>query len=67
MYGDNRQYNRVGGDRYPAWGDVIEEDIRVTRDGVPILAHDDHLPSVDGTWHSLSEMTYEEILHYPLL
>ncbi|WP_192702209.1 glycerophosphodiester phosphodiesterase family protein [Paenibacillus sp. OAS669] len=47
--------------------DVIEEDIRVTRDGVPILAHDDHLPSVDGTWHSLSEMTYEEILHYPLL
>jgi len=40
---------------------VIEEDIRVTRDGVPILAHDDHVHSVDGTWHSLSEMTYEEI------
>ncbi|WP_284646137.1 glycerophosphodiester phosphodiesterase [Paenibacillus silviterrae] len=40
--------------------DVVEEDIRVTRDGVPILAHDDHVRSVDGTWYSLSQMTYAE-------
>ncbi|WP_219835598.1 glycerophosphodiester phosphodiesterase [Paenibacillus sp. R14(2021)] len=41
--------------------DVVEEDIRVTRDGIPVLAHDDEMVTVDGVGVSLSDMTYDQL------
>lgn len=41
--------------------DVVEEDVRVTRDGVPVLAHDEMWRTVDGRDIHISEMTYDEI------
>ncbi|NGZ76888.1 glycerophosphodiester phosphodiesterase [Saccharibacillus alkalitolerans] len=41
--------------------DVYEDDIRVTRDGVPVLAHDDEMPLAGGRRGSLAEMTLEEL------
>lgn len=41
--------------------DVVEEDIRVTKDGIPVLSHDDIWYTSDGReWH-ISQLTYEEI------
>lgn len=41
--------------------DVVEEDIRVTRDSVPVLAHDDEWITVEGARISLSQLTYGEL------
>jgi glycerophosphoryl diester phosphodiesterase len=41
--------------------DVVEDDIRITADGILVLAHDDiiHLP--DGTEYSVSQNTYSDL------
>jgi glycerophosphoryl diester phosphodiesterase len=41
--------------------DIIEDDIRLTRDGVLVLAHDDRIHLPDGTGYSISQMTYREL------
>lgn len=41
--------------------DVVEEDVRVTKDGIPVLAHDDEWVTVDGLKVSISQMTFEEL------
>ncbi len=41
--------------------DVVEDDIRITRDGVLVLAHDDAVSLPDGTRYSISQMTYAEL------
>ncbi|MEC0226489.1 glycerophosphodiester phosphodiesterase [Paenibacillus alba] len=41
--------------------DVVEEDIRVTKDGIPVLAHNDEWVTDHGLKVSLSRMTYEEL------
>jgi glycerophosphoryl diester phosphodiesterase len=41
--------------------DVVEEDIRVTKDGIPVLSHDDILHTSDGKECSISQLTFEEI------
>ncbi|WP_171689917.1 glycerophosphodiester phosphodiesterase [Paenibacillus germinis] len=41
--------------------DVVEEDVRVTKDGIPVLAHDDEWVTVDGLILSISQMTFEEL------
>lgn len=41
--------------------DIVEEDIRVTRDGVAVLGHDDEWRTVDGRDVRISQMTYAEI------
>ncbi len=41
--------------------DVVEEDVRVTKDGIPVLAHDDEWVTVDGMKVSISQMTFEEL------
>ncbi|GGO03432.1 glycerophosphodiester phosphodiesterase [Saccharibacillus kuerlensis] len=43
--------------------DVYEDDIRLTRDGVPVLAHDDEVLLSSGRHGSLAEMTLEELKH----
>jgi glycerophosphoryl diester phosphodiesterase len=41
--------------------DAVEEDIRVTKDGVPVLAHDDEWHSTAGRECRISQLTWEEI------
>ncbi|QHW31152.1 glycerophosphodiester phosphodiesterase [Paenibacillus rhizovicinus] len=41
--------------------DVVEEDIRVTRDGVPVLAHDDECLTVERLNVNIADMTYAEL------
>ncbi|MDQ0897978.1 MULTISPECIES: glycerophosphodiester phosphodiesterase [unclassified Paenibacillus] len=41
--------------------DVVEEDVRVTKDGIPVLAHNDEWVTVDGLKLSISQMTFEEL------
>ncbi|BCG57299.1 glycerophosphodiester phosphodiesterase [Paenibacillus sp. URB8-2] len=41
--------------------DIIEDDIRVTRDGVPVLSHDNEVRLADGSVGSLSQMTISEL------
>ncbi|MBD0381404.1 glycerophosphodiester phosphodiesterase [Paenibacillus sedimenti] len=41
--------------------DVIEEDVRVTKDGVPVLAHDDEVRTVEGQEFRISQLTYAEL------
>ncbi|MFE6076396.1 glycerophosphodiester phosphodiesterase [Paenibacillus sp. NPDC057886] len=41
--------------------DIYEDDIRSTRDGVPVLAHDDDIVLSDGSRGSLAEMTLKEL------
>ncbi|MFF2480231.1 glycerophosphodiester phosphodiesterase [Paenibacillus sp. NPDC058071] len=41
--------------------DIIEDDIRVTKDGVPVLSHDDEIRMTSGGMASLSSMTYQEL------
>ncbi|BBH21389.1 glycerophosphoryl diester phosphodiesterase [Paenibacillus baekrokdamisoli] len=41
--------------------DIVEEDVRVTKDGIPVLAHDDEWVTVDGRKLYISQMTYEEL------
>ncbi|OWR29802.1 glycerophosphodiester phosphodiesterase [Saccharibacillus sp. O23] len=40
--------------------DIYEDDIRVTSDGVPVLAHDDEVRMKNGQPASLAELTLEE-------
>jgi len=44
--------------------DIIEDDIRVTKDGVPVLSHDDEILTANGETISLSAMTFKELLMY---
>ncbi|WP_336773268.1 glycerophosphodiester phosphodiesterase [Paenibacillus sp. MMO-58] len=41
--------------------DVVEEDIRVTRDGIPVLAHDDEWLTVERFHGNIAQMTYAEL------
>jgi glycerophosphoryl diester phosphodiesterase len=41
--------------------DVIEEDVMVTKDGVPVLSHDDIWHTPDGRECRISQLTFEEI------
>ncbi|SFB05398.1 glycerophosphoryl diester phosphodiesterase [Cohnella sp. OV330] len=41
--------------------DIIEDDIRVTRDGVLVLSHDDRVVLADGRIASLSRLTLQEL------
>ncbi|SEB53261.1 glycerophosphodiester phosphodiesterase family protein [Paenibacillus sp. GP183] len=41
--------------------DVIEEDIMVTKDGVPVLSHDDIWTTPAGWEYRISQSTFEEI------
>lgn len=41
--------------------DIYEEDIRSTRDGVPVLAHENEIALADGSRGSLAEMTLKEL------
>ena len=41
--------------------DIVEDDIRATRDGVLVLSHDDRVTFADGTTGSISGMTLEEL------
>jgi len=42
--------------------DVVEDDIRVTRDGILVLAHDDRIHLQDGTRYSIAKMNYRELV-----
>ncbi|QWU16915.1 glycerophosphoryl diester phosphodiesterase [Paenibacillus sophorae] len=41
--------------------DIIEDDIRVTRDGTPVLSHDDAVRLANGSMGRLSQMTISEL------
>jgi glycerophosphoryl diester phosphodiesterase len=41
--------------------DVIEDDIRITRDGILVLAHDDMIHLPDGTGYSISQNMYSDL------
>lgn len=41
--------------------DVIEDDILVTRDGVPVLSHDDRVRTPDGAEVFISQMNYDDL------
>jgi Glycerophosphoryl diester phosphodiesterase len=41
--------------------DIVEEDVLVTRDGIPVLAHDDNWRMPNGQELKISQLTYEEI------
>lgn len=53
--------------------DVVEVDVRLTADGVPVIAHDDDLKRVFGVDKLIAELTAEELLavtpagHEPVL
>jgi glycerophosphoryl diester phosphodiesterase len=44
--------------------DMIEIDVHVTRDGVPVLAHDDHIVLPDGVSLSILNENYETLLQH---
>ncbi|MFD0710478.1 glycerophosphodiester phosphodiesterase [Paenibacillus sp. GCM10027626] len=41
--------------------DIIEDDIRATKDGILVLSHDDEIRTAKGETASLSGMTYREL------
>lgn len=41
--------------------DAIEFDVRLTKDGQPVLSHDDKLKRVGGGNHKISALTYDEL------
>jgi glycerophosphoryl diester phosphodiesterase len=41
--------------------DIIEDDIRVTRDGILVLAHNDMVRTTEGAEHFISQMSYAEL------
>ena len=44
----------------------IETDVRITRDGVLVVNHDDTVKYADGTELAVSDYTYEELAAKPL-
>ncbi|NGM82006.1 glycerophosphodiester phosphodiesterase [Paenibacillus sp. 7124] len=44
-----------------AGADIIEDDIRVTKDGIPVLAHDDAIYTVDGGEYLISKHHFKEL------
>ena len=44
----------------------LECDLRTTRDGVPVMSHDDTIPDAEGRPFTISELTYDELKDYPL-
>ncbi|MGG1516265.1 glycerophosphodiester phosphodiesterase [Paenibacillus oryzisoli] len=41
--------------------DIVEDDIRVTADGVLVLAHDDRIITAEGTAYSIAQTSYADI------
>jgi glycerophosphoryl diester phosphodiesterase len=56
---DNSAESARAGIEYGA--DIVEDDIRATRDGVLVLSHDDTVTFADGTTGSISDSTLEEL------
>ncbi|AJY74043.1 glycerophosphodiester phosphodiesterase [Paenibacillus beijingensis] len=44
-----------------AGADIIEDDIRVTKDRIPVLAHDDAIYTVDGGEYLISKHDFKEL------
>lgn len=44
----------------------IELDVRLTRDGIPVVFHDEDLNRAFGTTKRISDLTYEELKRVPL-
>lgn len=47
--------------------DIVEDDIRITRDGVPVLFHDEFVSLKDGTRLGISLSTYEELCQLEII
>ncbi|WP_138752161.1 glycerophosphodiester phosphodiesterase [Paenibacillus sinopodophylli] len=47
--------------------DIVEDDIRVTRDGIPVLFHDEFVLLKDGTRIRISSSTYDELRHLDIV
>jgi glycerophosphoryl diester phosphodiesterase len=47
--------------------DIVEDDIRVTRDGVPVLFHDELVSLKDGSKLGISSSTYEELCQLEII
>lgn len=47
--------------------DIVEDDIRVTRDGVPVLFHDEFVSLKDGKRLGISSSTYEELCQLEII
>lgn len=56
---DNTLLSVEAGLRFGA--DVVEEDVRVTKDGIPVLAHDDVWNTIDSGECRISQLTWEEL------
>lgn len=48
------------------YGFGIELDVRLTKDGIPVVFHDDDLFRACGVKRRVSDLTYEEIIQYTL-
>ncbi|CAM4481466.1 glycerophosphoryl diester phosphodiesterase [Paenibacillus endophyticus] len=47
--------------------DIVEDDIRITRDGVPVLFHDEWVSLKDGNRMGISLSTYDELRHLDII
>ncbi|QGQ94738.1 glycerophosphodiester phosphodiesterase [Paenibacillus psychroresistens] len=47
--------------------DIVEDDIRITSDGILVLAHDDEIQLPNGTIYHISQMTYSELSELDIL
>jgi glycerophosphoryl diester phosphodiesterase len=47
--------------------DIIETDIRMTKDGILVIMHDESIARTTGHKGKIEEMTYAELQQYPLL
>ncbi|MGO4545352.1 glycerophosphodiester phosphodiesterase [Paenibacillus sp. 2TAB23] len=47
--------------------DIVEDDIRVTLDGVPVLFHDEFVSLKDGNRIGISSSTYDELRHLEII
>lgn len=60
--------NSLSGIRYAiaTGADWIEIDVQRTKDGKYVLFHDDDLKRTTGAPHRISDLTYEQLLSYPI-
>ncbi|MGN1343400.1 MAG: glycerophosphodiester phosphodiesterase family protein [Traorella sp.] len=54
-------------ERAKNYGYGIELDVQLTKDQIPVIAHDFHLKRICGIDKQIDECTYEELLNYPIL